>query len=397
MRHGHTNNEVTRLDLLVSPAFVACIVLLVLNDWFLKAHLHNWLTGKLSDIAGLAGVSFFICAIFPCRRWQCGALIATAFTYWKSPCSEPAIHFANSFLPFWIGRTVDYSDLLAIPVIGVVFFVAPKIRGVWTRAWMQYTLAGLSLIAFTGTTFIQTHLVRETTRLPMPQTKESLISVETGLQNALDALAARYKLDCSSCESLSAGRLYKDAEVREDSGPTGLTLMARFDRETGEFLYDIRVADLNRKPSKPERVDSLRDEIEKELRARFPAITIQRASTPTRDKTDVVAYKRHRFTSYRDAENQSDYERAMVLVKESADAFGLKRSEAFGHYYLGRLVGPNPIDREVAVSIGIADSPLIIVSIYRATDAYAELQKLLARDIEQRFRAEFGSDRARIR
>lgn len=397
MPREDTNRPLRRLDLLASPAFIASLLLLVVNDWIFKSQLHSWLTGKLSDLAGLAAISLFACAFFPTRKSLVAALITVGFIYWKSPYSKPMIDLANSYSPYWIGRTVDYTDLVALPVIWLVCFLAPKMRGPSTRVWMQSPLAAVSLVAFTGTTFINTHLVRETAQLPLPEGKDALARMEKELQGVLDALAANYKLDCSICEPLSTGRLYKDRRLHEGGWPTGLSLMARLDQDKGELLYDIRVADLNRKPSEPERVDALRDTLEKELRARFAALRIERASTPSRDKIDVVAYKRNRFTSYRDAENQRDYERGMALVKEAATKFNLKHSEVFGYHYLGNLLGPNSFDRELVVQVGIADSPLIIVAIYRASERYADLQESLARDIEQRFRAEFGDDRARMR
>jgi len=36
------------------PVALACVLLLVINDWVLKRHWHGGLVGKLSDIAGLA-------------------------------------------------------------------------------------------------------------------------------------------------------------------------------------------------------------------------------------------------------------------------------------------------------------------------------------------------------
>lgn len=36
------------------PLTLAAVAVLVVNDWVLKAHWHNALTGKLSDVAGLA-------------------------------------------------------------------------------------------------------------------------------------------------------------------------------------------------------------------------------------------------------------------------------------------------------------------------------------------------------
>ena len=46
--------------ILLSPGFIIATVLLVVNDFFLKPVYHNWLTGKLSDFAGLFMFSLFL-------------------------------------------------------------------------------------------------------------------------------------------------------------------------------------------------------------------------------------------------------------------------------------------------------------------------------------------------
>jgi hypothetical protein len=189
--------------------------------------------------------------------------------------------------------------------------------------------------------------------------------------------------------------LYNDHRLNA-GWPTGLWLMARLDQDKTELSYAVRVTGIGTKPPERERVDALRGALEKELRARFGALRIKSASIPWRDKMSVAAYKRKPFTSYRDAENQRDYERGRTLVGEAAAKFSLKHSEEPCCYSLGKLLGAYSYDRELMVLVGVADDPLIIVSIY-ATEEYGDLQRSLARDIEQRFRAEFGDDRARIR
>ena len=54
-----------RLESLASPAFVAALALLVVNDVALKPLFHNAVTGKLSDFACLFSLSLFLAALWP--------------------------------------------------------------------------------------------------------------------------------------------------------------------------------------------------------------------------------------------------------------------------------------------------------------------------------------------
>lgn len=49
---------------LASPAFVASVLLLLINDFVLKPQIGNAVTGKLSDFAGLFAFPFFWSAFF---------------------------------------------------------------------------------------------------------------------------------------------------------------------------------------------------------------------------------------------------------------------------------------------------------------------------------------------
>jgi hypothetical protein len=58
-----------QLHLLVSPGFLGCLFVLLFNDFVLKQQIHNGLTGKLSDFAGLFVFPLFLTALFPnCDR-----------------------------------------------------------------------------------------------------------------------------------------------------------------------------------------------------------------------------------------------------------------------------------------------------------------------------------------
>ncbi|EDM38033.1 hypothetical protein PBAL39_16449 [Pedobacter sp. BAL39] len=94
-----------RLKNLLSPLFIFCLSLLILNDFFLKAMFHNTLAGKLSDFCGLFIFPIFWSAVFP--KHKSGVFIASAalFVYWKSEYASALIELVNTV--FKIHRTVD--------------------------------------------------------------------------------------------------------------------------------------------------------------------------------------------------------------------------------------------------------------------------------------------------
>jgi hypothetical protein len=114
-------NRSQRLDLLTTPAFLTGLALLLLNDWVWKAEYGNWLTGKLSDFAGLFVFPIFWTAIFPKHKRLIFILVTVFFIFWKSPFSQILIDGWNGLGVWRIGRVVDYSDLLALSVLPLTF------------------------------------------------------------------------------------------------------------------------------------------------------------------------------------------------------------------------------------------------------------------------------------
>ncbi len=53
--------------IVASPGFVVGLAVLLTNDLVLKPAFHNFLTGKLSDIAGIWLASLFLSAVFQKR------------------------------------------------------------------------------------------------------------------------------------------------------------------------------------------------------------------------------------------------------------------------------------------------------------------------------------------
>lgn len=112
-----TGDNAARLDLLTSPLFLVSTATLVVNDFVLKRFLAGAATGKLSDFAGLFAFTLFWCALFPSHRRIVLVAVTAAFTLWKLPVSQPALDAWNANAPFRLGRTVDLTDLFALPVI----------------------------------------------------------------------------------------------------------------------------------------------------------------------------------------------------------------------------------------------------------------------------------------
>lgn len=144
-------NRSQRLDLLTTPAFLAGLALLLLNDWVWKAEYGNWLTGKLSDFAGLFVFPVFWTAIFPKHKRLIFILIAVFFIFWKSPFSQFLIDGWNSLGVWRIGRVVDYSDLLALSVLPFAFRFCNRIPSASLLKLNPVLPLAISVFAFTAT------------------------------------------------------------------------------------------------------------------------------------------------------------------------------------------------------------------------------------------------------
>src|SRR5258706_11127819 len=116
-----------KYSLLLHPLFLISILLLLLNDIYLKYAFHNWVTGKLSDFAGLFAFTIFLLVFFPGYKKPVIIFCGLFFIWWKSPFSQSFINDINSFSPFPVARVIDYSDLIALAVLPGVSFISNKI------------------------------------------------------------------------------------------------------------------------------------------------------------------------------------------------------------------------------------------------------------------------------
>lgn len=111
------------IKLLTSVWFIFGLVTLLLNDFILKEVYRNWLTGKLSDFAGLFVFSLFWTALFPKHKNKIFIFTAIAFVFWKSLYSQALINTWNNIGLWVIYRTVDYSDILALTILPLAYHI----------------------------------------------------------------------------------------------------------------------------------------------------------------------------------------------------------------------------------------------------------------------------------
>ncbi|HET9387656.1 MAG TPA: hypothetical protein VFO67_21150 [Gemmatimonadales bacterium] len=127
------------------------MLLLVVNDWILKAAYGNWWTGKLSDFAGLYAFPLLWSAFLPGRRAIIFALTGAGFLFWKSPLSDPAIAAWNALGLWPVRRVIDYTDwiaLLALVPAARAATVSPASgRGRWLGVVRRAVAAGMAVCA----------------------------------------------------------------------------------------------------------------------------------------------------------------------------------------------------------------------------------------------------------
>jgi hypothetical protein len=104
-------------ELIVNPYFICGLFVLLLNDWYLKYEFSNFITGKLSDFAGLLIFPMFIAFLFPAIKRYISMLTGCFFLLWKLPLMTPVIDSVNYLSFITIERVIDYSDYFALLIL----------------------------------------------------------------------------------------------------------------------------------------------------------------------------------------------------------------------------------------------------------------------------------------
>jgi len=148
--------------LLYKKWFLWAVFILLINDFFLKYQFHNFLTGKISDFAGLFAFSYFL-SLFTKKIKSAYYFTFVFFIFWKTEASQPFINFLNT-LNLNIYRVIDYSDFIAFLILPISYrYRKEGIIQHFNRSLIKST----SIAIITCFSFIATTQIRE--RIPYVQ------------------------------------------------------------------------------------------------------------------------------------------------------------------------------------------------------------------------------------
>jgi len=116
-----------RKFLILNYIFIFGILLLFINDHFLKWEYSNWITGKLSDFIGVLILPFLLTFIAPKYLKVNLFITGIFFVFWKSKLSNEFINFYNEFALIKITRIIDYTDLLALTMLPLSYLIIQRI------------------------------------------------------------------------------------------------------------------------------------------------------------------------------------------------------------------------------------------------------------------------------
>lgn len=130
-----------KLKFFVNPIVFLSILVMVINDHFLKATFHNDLTGKLSDIFGLFFFPLFLSAglIITGHFFGRNITLNRKIILWTIALGTLMFTLVNIWVPFHIfyesalqaigipsESTMDPTDLYCIPVVVLTYLHAQR-------------------------------------------------------------------------------------------------------------------------------------------------------------------------------------------------------------------------------------------------------------------------------
>jgi hypothetical protein len=252
--------------LLTSAPFVLAVALLVLNDWMLKATLGNWVTGKLSDFAGLFAFPLLWTALLPRRRDAAFVLTAAGFLFWKSPLSEAPLAAWNALGVWPLARVVDYTDWVALAALLPSYQLArrctpgtPIRPSGFIRRAGAVVGAAVAFAAFAATSVAPPRYdLQDATGFQISATRSEV-------RGGLDSLGLLYVVDLPSREIAARRQLPVDTLLIYIRQPPERAVGVRV--EVSELApSDVRIRLLDVSASGPEpRVESIQNAFRKQV------------------------------------------------------------------------------------------------------------------------------------
>lgn len=154
------NKSKSAFDALLHPLWLGSLALLVINDHVLKGAglLPPWLTGKLSDFAGMLVAPLVLACLLrlESRAAWAGAHLAVGAVFAAinvSPACARAFESLTALTPLPWAITVDPTDLVALPALIVSFFLLGRrsSRSGWRQTALKGSLATAGTLACMGT------------------------------------------------------------------------------------------------------------------------------------------------------------------------------------------------------------------------------------------------------
>ncbi|MBP1616869.1 MAG: hypothetical protein H6Q14_696 [Bacteroidetes bacterium] len=146
-----------RKELILNPYFIVGLFVLLLNDFYLKHEYGNFITGKLSDFAGLLIFPMFVAVIAPKFKKHIALIVGIMFFIWKLPLFTPALEVINQSLKITLYRVVDYSDYAALLILPLSHYLINR-KGSWIPIKIEplktistYSLLTIAFFAFCST------------------------------------------------------------------------------------------------------------------------------------------------------------------------------------------------------------------------------------------------------
>jgi hypothetical protein len=195
-----------RSEVLLSVDFILALVLLFLNDTLFKYSWPNFITGKLSDFAGLYLFPLFV-NIFIRDKLKVYLGTAVLFIIWKASLSQPFIDYWNNISSYHIDRIVDYTDLMALSVLSLAYYRRnsfDNLSNIRYKPLFKYVIGGFSLIVILATAGTHGLIKRYPYNFSKQTVSKALLQIVNENRQYLvpDSLSGRFNIDAQTSKSI---------------------------------------------------------------------------------------------------------------------------------------------------------------------------------------------------
>ncbi len=206
---------------LLHPLWWLSLVLLTLNDHYLKfaGLLPTWLTGKLSDFAGLLVAPLLLVALLGLRstaaRLGAFALVAALFSALQlSPALANGLTQAAGHWGLHLAIWPDPTDLIALPILGLAWHLSRRSPDQLSHLWKRAVAAiaiGLGAAACIATSALPAPHYPVTGKADMMMGDVILLNqTDSAVGVHIAMLSDRVDLDCETTASNPPHYLRKD-------------------------------------------------------------------------------------------------------------------------------------------------------------------------------------------